>query len=150
MITRQPADWTRLASDVADFLTALRRVDSSEGPPPGAHCFHRGAHPEVYAEEVEAALAALGDKVDQDCDGVLDDGPDCPACVASGDVDGLFVCPRARSMDALRSDCSALGAARPHGDLGHGRAERPDRRRVPNHDDALDLRPFQGRARGLR
>ena len=66
LITRQPADWTRLASDVADFLTALRRVDSSEGPPPGAHCFHRGAHPEVYAEEVEAALAALGDKVDQD------------------------------------------------------------------------------------
>lgn len=66
LIIRPPADWARFASDVADFLTALRRVDASDGPPPGSHCFYRGAHPEVYAEEVETALTALGEEVDQD------------------------------------------------------------------------------------
>jgi aminoglycoside phosphotransferase (APT) family kinase protein len=66
MIDRRPGDLVRLATDLADFLVALRRVDAGDGPEPGPHCFLRGAHPEVYADEAEDALAALGDEVDQD------------------------------------------------------------------------------------
>jgi aminoglycoside phosphotransferase (APT) family kinase protein len=66
MIARRPRDLTRLASDVADFLVALRRVNAADGPAPGPHCFLRGAHPEVYADETERALVALRDEVDQE------------------------------------------------------------------------------------
>jgi aminoglycoside phosphotransferase (APT) family kinase protein len=65
MMAGRPADLTRLATDLADFLRALQRVDASDGPTPGTHCFLRGAHPEVYADGTEQALAALGDEVDQ-------------------------------------------------------------------------------------
>ena len=66
LMARRPRDLVRFAGDLADFLVALRRVDAGAGPPPGPHCFLRGAHPEVYAEETEQALAALGDEIDRD------------------------------------------------------------------------------------
>jgi aminoglycoside phosphotransferase (APT) family kinase protein len=66
MTARRPADLVRFATDLADFLVALRRVDAGDGPAVGSHCFFRGAHPVVYAEDTENALAALGDEVEQD------------------------------------------------------------------------------------
>lgn len=66
MQARRPADLVRFAKDLADFVVALRGVDAGDGPLPGSHCFLRGAHPEVYADDTERALAALGAEVDQD------------------------------------------------------------------------------------
>jgi aminoglycoside phosphotransferase (APT) family kinase protein len=58
------ADQVAFARDLAAFLSALRRSDATGGPRPGAHNFHRGGDLAVYAPQVEAALAALGQAVD--------------------------------------------------------------------------------------
>ncbi|MEJ7795334.1 MAG: aminoglycoside phosphotransferase family protein [Nocardioides sp.] len=58
-------DRTGLARDVGAFLRDLRRVPVVGGPPAGPHSFHRGSHPSVYADQVDVALAELGDRVDR-------------------------------------------------------------------------------------
>jgi aminoglycoside phosphotransferase (APT) family kinase protein len=57
------ADLTRLATDLARFLVALREVDPSDGPPPGEHNFFRGGPLSTYDAETRAALDALGDRI---------------------------------------------------------------------------------------
>jgi aminoglycoside phosphotransferase (APT) family kinase protein len=49
---------------VARFLTALARVDADGGPRAGTHSFERGAHPRVYADDVERSLARLDGTMD--------------------------------------------------------------------------------------
>jgi aminoglycoside phosphotransferase (APT) family kinase protein len=56
-------DRTRLATDLGDFLTTLRRIPA-QGPVGGRHSFYRGCHPSAYGDEVERALERLGDTVD--------------------------------------------------------------------------------------
>jgi aminoglycoside phosphotransferase (APT) family kinase protein len=60
----QPDALGGLAGDVAVFLHALWALDTTGGPGPGAHNFHRGGDLSVYGSEVEASLAALGAAVD--------------------------------------------------------------------------------------
>ncbi|GAB2672839.1 aminoglycoside phosphotransferase family protein [Saccharopolyspora gloriosae] len=60
------ADLTSFAVSVAEFLSALHRIDASGGPPPGAHNFHRGAPPAHYDGETRAALAELDGRIDVD------------------------------------------------------------------------------------
>lgn len=57
-------DLVLLAKDVAAFLRALHAVDASDGPPAGAHNFHRGGSLLVYDEEARAAIEAASDEVD--------------------------------------------------------------------------------------
>lgn len=57
-------DLTGFAHDLAHFLTALQRIDPTEGPPAGPHSFFRGGPLGVYDAETRAALAALQGKVD--------------------------------------------------------------------------------------
>ena len=54
-------DWTVFATTLAEFLVALRRVDASDGPPPGHHNFYRGGPLTTYADETIRAIDALGD-----------------------------------------------------------------------------------------
>lgn len=58
-------DRQRFAEDLGQFLVQLRRVPTEGGPACGPHSFFRGCHPSVYAEQVQQALAQLGDRVDQ-------------------------------------------------------------------------------------
>jgi aminoglycoside phosphotransferase (APT) family kinase protein len=58
------ADHARAASDLAEFVLALRRVDSADGPPPGEHNSFRGASLTIRDPAVRAAIAALGDTID--------------------------------------------------------------------------------------
>jgi len=58
------ADSDALAGSLAQFLTALHRIDAREGPPPGEHNFHRGGDLSTYDAEVRQALADLGGSVD--------------------------------------------------------------------------------------
>jgi aminoglycoside phosphotransferase (APT) family kinase protein len=58
------ADLRRFATDLAQFLSALQRVDPSGGPPPGQHNFFRGAHLAVYDAETRRAVAALDGEID--------------------------------------------------------------------------------------
>lgn len=57
-------DLTAFATDVAAFLSALQKIDSTGGPLPGQHNFFRGAAPGVYDSETRQALAALRGKLD--------------------------------------------------------------------------------------
>jgi aminoglycoside phosphotransferase (APT) family kinase protein len=60
------ADMAQFASDLADFLAALYRIDSTGGPVPGHHNFFRGGPLTVYDGQTQQALAALGHHIDTD------------------------------------------------------------------------------------
>lgn len=53
-----------LAAALAETLAALHAAPAGGGPAAGPHNFHRGAGPDLYAAEVEAALTRLGGRVD--------------------------------------------------------------------------------------
>lgn len=53
-----------LAQNVAAFLQALHAIDASNGPPAGAHNFHRGGSLLVYDAEARAAIESVSDEVD--------------------------------------------------------------------------------------
>jgi aminoglycoside phosphotransferase (APT) family kinase protein len=52
-----------LAAALAGFLTALQRIDSTDGPLPGQHSFYRGGSLTTYDTEVRQALIALKGKM---------------------------------------------------------------------------------------
>jgi aminoglycoside phosphotransferase (APT) family kinase protein len=55
---------SEFATDLAHFLAALQRIDSSAGPPPGLHNFYRGGPLTVYDGETRRTIAALGVAID--------------------------------------------------------------------------------------
>lgn len=57
-------DRTALATDLAGFVTALWAAPADGGPSAGTHSFYRGCHPNLYADEVEAALEKWAGSVD--------------------------------------------------------------------------------------
>ena len=56
-------DLDEYATTLAGFLNALRRVDATDGPPPGPPNFFRGGPPATYEEETLEAIDALGDEI---------------------------------------------------------------------------------------
>lgn len=58
------ADFCELADNLAEFLIAFHRIDSTGGPLPGLHSFYRGGSLEVYDSEVKPAVTALKNKID--------------------------------------------------------------------------------------
>lgn len=59
-----PVDLIAFAEDLADFLIALRGVDTADGPSPGLHNWYRGGPLQTYDELARGALAELGDHLD--------------------------------------------------------------------------------------
>jgi aminoglycoside phosphotransferase (APT) family kinase protein len=57
-------DLSAFAVSIADFIRALQRVDPTDGPPAGAHCFYRGTSPAHYDDGTQRALAALKGRVE--------------------------------------------------------------------------------------
>jgi aminoglycoside phosphotransferase (APT) family kinase protein len=60
------ADPVRFAADLAGFLTALQRVDTTGAPRPGKHNWFRGGTLRTYDELTRRALAKLEGHVDID------------------------------------------------------------------------------------
>jgi aminoglycoside phosphotransferase (APT) family kinase protein len=58
------ADWREAAIALADFVAAMRRIDPTGGPPPGAHNFGRGVPLAMRDVGTRAAIASL--------DGIID------------------------------------------------------------------------------
>ncbi len=58
-------DRLRVAEQLGAFLVEIQHAPAAAGPAGGRHSFFRGCHPSVYSDEVEAALAELGDRVDR-------------------------------------------------------------------------------------
>lgn len=54
----------QLATDLADFLLALHRVDATGGPPPGKHNHFRGGDLAVYDRQTRQALEILEGQID--------------------------------------------------------------------------------------
>ncbi|MBP3966058.1 aminoglycoside phosphotransferase family protein [Paenibacillus lignilyticus] len=52
-------DLNQLAGDLAAFLKELQAIPASDGPPAGAHNFHRGGSLRVYHEETKTTLENL-------------------------------------------------------------------------------------------
>src|SRR2546423_1912969 len=59
-----PAERTVLAVDVAAFLGALYRIDTTGGPAAGEHSFWRGGPLTHYDQETRKAIADLADAID--------------------------------------------------------------------------------------
>ncbi len=57
-------DVVEFAGTLAEFLTALRRIDPAGGPQPGRHNFFRGGPLTVYDAETRQAIAALAGRID--------------------------------------------------------------------------------------
>jgi aminoglycoside phosphotransferase (APT) family kinase protein len=60
------ADERQLAIDLVQFLSALQQIDSTGGPPPGAHNFYRGCPLALRDESTRASIAALASTIDAD------------------------------------------------------------------------------------
>lgn len=58
------ADLPQFAADLADFLSALYRIDPTGGPLPGTHNFFRGGPLTVYDVETREELDALRGHID--------------------------------------------------------------------------------------
>jgi len=58
------ADVSQFATDLADFLAALYRIDPAGGPPGGEHSCFRGGPVAVWDAETRQAISALGDEID--------------------------------------------------------------------------------------
>ncbi|MBA3814277.1 MAG: aminoglycoside phosphotransferase family protein [Alphaproteobacteria bacterium] len=58
------ADLNDFASSLAEFLTALQRIDTTDGLQPGPHNFYRGGPLMTYDGETRQAIASLKDKID--------------------------------------------------------------------------------------
>ncbi|HTE19971.1 MAG TPA: aminoglycoside phosphotransferase family protein, partial [Armatimonadota bacterium] len=58
------AELPQFATNLAQFLVALYRIDATGGPPPGPHNFFRGGSLTVYDGETRQAIAALEGDID--------------------------------------------------------------------------------------
>lgn len=58
------ADLKGFAASLAQFLVALQRIDTANGPLPGPHNFYRGGALSIYDSEVRQALITLKDRID--------------------------------------------------------------------------------------
>lgn len=54
------------AATLAEFLTALQRINAADGPPPGQHNFFRGGPLTIYDMETRQSIVALADRIDTD------------------------------------------------------------------------------------
>jgi aminoglycoside phosphotransferase (APT) family kinase protein len=57
-------DKREFAEDLGNFLAALQRIDTTDGPPAGAHSFFRGGPLATYDAETRKTLDLLSDKAD--------------------------------------------------------------------------------------
>ena len=62
--THRPRDAAKFAGALACFLVSLQGADAREGPPPGAHNFHRGGSLSTYDAQLRKAVAMLDDEID--------------------------------------------------------------------------------------
>jgi aminoglycoside phosphotransferase (APT) family kinase protein len=57
-------DLSDFATNLAQFLIALQRIDSTSGPVPGLHSFYRGGSLAIYDNETRQAIGTLKGKID--------------------------------------------------------------------------------------
>jgi aminoglycoside phosphotransferase (APT) family kinase protein len=113
--TARPADKVTFAADLAGFLTALYRIDTAGGPPPGEHNFFRGGPLTVYDAQARRALKALGGEIDTAraarvwAEALAAAWPGPPVWVHGDVADGNLLVDRGRLSAVIDFGCSAVG-----------------------------------------
>jgi aminoglycoside phosphotransferase (APT) family kinase protein len=108
-------DLVQFATALAQFLTALQRIDSTGGPPAGPHSFYRGGSLTVYDAETRQAIAALDGQVDTDAatevwEAALNATWDGRPVWVHGDVaGGNLLVKEGRLSAVIDFGCSAVG-----------------------------------------
>ncbi len=114
-------DLSAFATQVAEFLVALQRIDATDGPTAGAHSFHRGAPPAYYDAETRQALRTLAGRIDTATatavwDAALEATWDQPARWFHGDIASGNLLVRDGSLAAV-IDFGTCGVGDPACDL---------------------------------
>jgi aminoglycoside phosphotransferase (APT) family kinase protein len=113
--TARPADPVAFAADLAGFLTALYRIDTAGGPPPGEHSCFRGAPLTVYDAQARRALKALHGEIDTAraaqvwAEALAAVWPGPPVWVHGDVADGNLLVDRGRLSAVIDFGCSAVG-----------------------------------------
>jgi aminoglycoside phosphotransferase (APT) family kinase protein len=108
-------DISRFATDLADFLVALYRIDPADGPEPGQHNFFRGGPLTTYDAETREAISALKAEIDADAatevwDAALAATWHGPAVWIHGDVTAAnLLVVEGRLSAVVDFGCSAVG-----------------------------------------
>src|ERR1700682_2873532 len=108
-------DVRRVATELAEFLAALYRVDPGGGPAPGAHNLFRGGSLPTYDTDPRDTIAALGAKIDAEAatevwEAALAAKWNNPPVWVHGDVaaDNLLIAD-GRLSAVIDFGCSAVG-----------------------------------------
>ena len=115
------ADLSNFAASLAHFLIALQRIDTTDGPRPGPHNFHRGGSLTTYDAETRRAIALLKDKIDTKAatevwEAALKTTWNRPPVWIHGDVSAGNLLVRAGRLSAV-IDFGMLGVGDPACDL---------------------------------
>lgn len=108
-------DHDRLADDLGRFLVALQAVDTSDGPPPGLHSFHRGGPVSVWDEQTRETIEQLTGEIDaagatEVWEAALAEDWPGPGVWVHGDVAGSnLLVQDDRLCGAIDFGCSAVG-----------------------------------------
>ena len=103
------------ALTLAEFLTALQRIDPTGGPPAGPHSFYRGGPLTVYDAETRQAIQALEGHIDADrasavWEAALNATWHGPPVWVHGDVAaGNLLVKEGRLSAVIDFGCSAVG-----------------------------------------
>src|ERR1700722_12345803 len=105
----------RFALDLAGFLSALHRIDATDGPAAGPHCFWRGGPLATYDAETRTAITALVGRIDAPAvtpvwEAALAATWDGPAVWVHGDMAaGNLLVEDGRLSAVLDFGCSCVG-----------------------------------------
>ena len=109
------ADLNDFAIQLADFLSALYKVDPAGGPPAGEHSFFRAGPLASYDGETRDAISAFGDEIDDDAainlwQTALSEKWSAPPVWVHGDVaSGNLLVREGRLSAVIDFGCSAVG-----------------------------------------
>jgi aminoglycoside phosphotransferase (APT) family kinase protein len=115
-------DPERSAWDLADFVLALHRIETADGPPPGEHNFFRGAQLQARDGSTRQSIAVLGTRIDAArITRIWDEALAAPRWSGPGvwihgDLDSRNVLARDRRVSAV-IDWGGLGVGDPACDL---------------------------------
>ena len=115
-------DLDRASTDLASFVGALHRIDTSGGPSPGEDNFLRGARLERLDSSVRASIVALGHEVDVDTATAIWEAAlsaaewNLPPVWVHGDLDGRNLLVSAGRLSAV-VDFGCLGVGDPACDV---------------------------------
>ncbi|WP_372785454.1 aminoglycoside phosphotransferase family protein [Phenylobacterium sp.] len=108
-------DLPRFATGLGEFLTALQRIDATDGPPAGPHSFWRGGPLGAYDAETHQAIAVLGQRIDAAAatevwEAALSSAWSAPPVWVHGDIAaGNLLVTGGRLSAVIDFGCSAVG-----------------------------------------